>query len=153
MNKKKEEVGMTGFLRTKERRGFSFDVHCRPGTWKSPEIGTATVAEAVAVGAALGVPSLRQLDQTLRRAGARRALGSGRERVASDTTVSRVCDVMKTSEVRDRVKGVWRTARRKGLLGVEVCGRRRRVGVVDGTFLGGQWMSVSAAPGLSRFRR
>lgn len=147
MSEKKEEIGVTDFLRTKERWGFSFDIHCRPNTRKSPEVETATVAEAVAVGAALGCPSLRQLDQTLRKAGVRRALGSGRKQVASDTTVSRVCDVMKTLDLRNRMRGLWRSARREGLLGVEVGGRRRRVGVVDGTFLGGQWMSVMLEAG------
>lgn len=142
MSQKKEEVGLTGFLRTKERWGFSFDVHYRPGTRKSPEVATATVAEAVAVGAALGCPSLRPLDQALRRSEVRRALGSVRERVASDTTVSRVCDVMKTSDLRGLVAKTWITARREGLLGVEVGHRRLRVGVVDGTFMGGQWMSA-----------
>lgn len=147
MSEKKEEVGFAGFLRTKERWGFSFDVHCRPDARKCPEVATAVVAEAVAVGAALGCPSLRQLDQTLKKAGVRQALGSGRERVASDTTVSRVCDVMKTSDLRDRVRGAWRAARREGLMGVEVGGRRLRVGVVDGTFMGGQWMSVTLEVG------
>jgi hypothetical protein len=142
LSEKKEEVGITGFLRTKERWGFSFDIHCRPETRKSPEIETATVAESVAVGAALGVPSVRQLDQLLRREGIRRGLGSAREAVASDTTVTRVCDVMKTSDVRRSLRDVWQSARRGGLLGVEVRGRKRRVGVVDGTFIGGQWMSV-----------
>jgi hypothetical protein len=142
LSEKKEEVGIAGFLRTKERWGFSFDIHCRPNTRKSPEISTALVAEAVAVGAALGVPSVRQLDQLLQREGVRRGLGSRRARVASDSTVSAVCDVMKTSEVRRRLREAWRSARREGLLGMEVGGLRRRVGVVDGTFMGGQWMSV-----------
>jgi len=105
------------------------------------------VAEAVAVGAALGVPSFRQLDQTLREAGVRQALGSRRGRVASDTTVSRVCDVMKTSDLRGLVKGSWRSARREGLTGVEVGGRRVHVGVVDGTCMGGQMMSVMVEVG------
>jgi hypothetical protein len=145
--KEKEEVGMAGFLRTKERWGFSFEVHSRPNTRKSPEVKTSTVAESVAVGAALGVPSLRQLDQTLRKEGLRRALGSSRERVASDTTVSRVCDVMKTSDLRRQLTGIWRSARREGLLGVEVGGRLRRIGVIDGSFIGGQYVSVMVEPG------
>ncbi len=142
MPPKKEEVGFTGLLQTKERWGFSFEVHCRPNTRKSPEIRTTTVAEAVAMGAVLGVPSLRQLDQALREVGVRRALGSSGERVASDTTVSRVCDVMMTSEIRQRLKEMWRLARREGVLGVEVNGRRCRVGVIDGSFIGGQYASV-----------
>lgn len=145
--KQKEEVGLAGFLRTKERWGFSFDVHCRPNTRKSPEIETATVAESVAIGAALGVASLRQLDQTLREAGIRRALRSSRQRVASDTTVSRVCDVMKTSEIRQHLKGVWQSVRREGLLGVEIAGRRCRVGIIDGSFMGGQYASVMMEAG------
>ena len=145
--KEKEEVSLAGFLRTKERRGFSFEVHCRPNTRKNPEIKTATVAESVAVGAALGVPSLRQMDQTLMEPGVRRALGSLRKRVASDTTVSRVCDVMKTSDLRSRMKGLWRSARREGLLGVEIAGQRRRVGIIDGSFIGGQYMSVMVEVG------
>lgn len=140
--KKEEEVGWIDFLRTKGRFGLSFDVHCRPGARKCPEVTTATVAESVALGAALGVPSLRQLDQALQRKGLRQALGSGRKRVASDTTVSRVCDVMKTSDLRQLVRRVWQSARQGGLLGVEVGGRKRRVGVVDGTFMGGHWMSA-----------
>lgn len=139
---KKEEVGWNDFLRTKGRFGLSFDVHCRPGARKCPEIETATVAKSVALGAALGVPSLRQLDQALRRKGVCRALGSRRGRVASDTTVSRVCDVMKTSDIRGLVKVSWRSARQAGLLGVKVGERRLRVGVVDGTFMGGHWMSA-----------
>lgn len=145
--KEKEEVGLAGFLRTKERKGFSFEVHCRPNARKNPEIKTATVAEAVAVGAALGMPSLRQLDQTLKEEGVRRGLGSSREQVASDTTVSRVCDVLKTSDLRDRMKRMWRAARREGLLGVDVSGRRRRVGIIDGSFIGGQYMSVMVEAG------
>lgn len=144
---KKEEVGLAGFLRTKERRGFSFEVHCRPNTRKNPEIKTVTVAESVAVGAALGDPSFRQLDQTLKEESVRRALGSSRKQVASDTTVSRVCDVMKTSDLRGRMKGMWRSARREGLLGVEINGRRRRVGILDGSFIGGQYMSVMVEAG------
>ena len=145
--KEKEEVGLAGFLRTKEHWGFSFEVHCRPNTRKNPEIKTATVAEAVAVGAAFGVPSLRQLDQTLREAGVRRALGSSRKRVASDTTVSRVCDVMRTSDLRNRLALSWQAARREGVTGVEVNGRRRRVGILDGSFIGGQYMSVMVEAG------
>jgi hypothetical protein len=145
--KEKEEVGLAGFLRTKERWGFSFEVHCRPKTRKNPEIETATVAESVAVGAALGMSSLRQLDQALKEFGVRRALGSSRKRVASDTTVSRVCDVMRTSDLRDRMNRMWRSARREGLLGVEVNGRRRRVGIIDGSFIGGQYMSVMVEAG------
>lgn len=142
MSKKKEEVGWHDFLRTKGRFGLSFDVHCRPDARKCPEVATATVAESVALGGALGVPSLRQLDQALRKKGVRQALGSQRARVASDTTVSRVCDVMKTSDIRQRVRAAWQSARQGGLLGVEVGGRKRRVGVVDGTFMGGHWMSA-----------
>lgn len=142
MELKKEEVGFTGLLRTKGRFGLSFDVHCRPNARKCPVVSTATVAESVALGAALGVPSFRQLDQALRRKGMRQALGSQRKRVASDTTVSRVCDVMKTSDIRQQIQTTWQVARRDGLLGVEVGGRKRRVGVVDGTFIGGHWMSA-----------
>jgi hypothetical protein len=72
----------------------------------------------------------------------RRGLKSGRRQVASDTTVERVCRAMKSADVGQRLSESWRAVRGRGLLGRRIQGRKRRVGLLDGTFLGGQWQSV-----------
>ena len=113
-----------------------------PETRKSPEIEAGLIAKSVAVGAALGIESLRHLDQTLRRRGVREGLGSSRACVASDTSVARVCGQTKTAWVRKALRASWRRVRSRGLLGVKVADKKLRVGILDGTTVGGQMASV-----------
>jgi hypothetical protein len=141
-NKNVEEASFADFLRHGERSGLSLILNSTPEKRESPEIGSGIVAQSVAMGAGLGVESFRQLDHLLKEAGVRRGLGSPRKRVASDTTVSRVCGQMAKSWARSALRASWRGVRREGLLGVELGGRNLRVGVMDGTMLGGFMTSV-----------
>jgi hypothetical protein len=142
-----EEASFADFLRHGERSGVSLILNSMPEKRKSPEIGSGIVARSVAMGAGLGVESLRQLDHLLKEGGVRRGLGSARQRVASDTTVSRVCGQMEKSWARFALRASWRGAGNQGLLGVELQGQKLRVGVIDGTTLGGFMTSVLAEVG------
>ena len=142
IEKKEEEVRFRDFLRFGERSGFSSILNSMPEKRKSPEIGSGMVAQGVAVGAGLGVESLRHLDHALKEPGVRRGLRSDRERVASDTTVERVCGMTPKSWARVSLRASWRRMRSEGLLGVNLQGKRLRVGVIDGTMLGGFMSSV-----------
>lgn len=146
-DKNVEEASFADFLRHGERSGVSLILNSTPEKRKSPEIGSGIVARSVAVGAGLGVESFRQLDHLLREGGVRRGLGSARERVASDTTAARVCGQMPKSWARIALRASWRMARKEGLLGVELQGKRLRVGVIDGTMLGGFMTSVLVEAG------
>lgn len=105
------------------------------------------IAKTVVVGAEMGMESLRQLDVALRLVEMREALGSERAQVASDTTIARVAKQWEIREVERIVRAVWRKGRTRGVLGKELGGEDRTVGVIDGTTLGGQMRSVMVEAG------
>lgn len=90
----------------------------------------------------MGVPSLRQLDQSLRLGWMGGRVRGKKGCRISDTTMSRVCAQMKVEVLEELMEGIGQKIRQEGMLGVEIQGQRRRVGVIDGTGLGGQLASV-----------
>ena len=69
IEKNVEEVQFRDFLRFGEKQGLSSILNSMPEKRESPEIGSGMVGQGVAVGAGLGVESLRHLDHALREPG------------------------------------------------------------------------------------
>lgn len=90
----------------------------------------------------MGVESLRQLDQSLRL-----GIAGGRVRGKkgcriSDTTMARVCGKMELGNLKKCLQALAQKIRVQGMSGVKLEGQGCRIGVVDGTSIGGQLASV-----------
>ena len=134
---------MAGFLRfCDEKIGLNSLLNRISGTRKRPVIPDSMIAKTVVVGADIGMESLRELDVTLRLPEMRKTLGSERPQVASDTTIARVVKEWEVEEVESIVRMVWRKGRTMGVVGKELGGEERSVGVIDRTTVGGRMRSV-----------
>lgn len=146
--KKKEEVSLANFLQyTEETFRLTSQIQDMPDSRKSPEISIGAIARAVILGAGMGVESLRQIDQSLRLGMMGGRIRGKRGCRISDTTISRVCTRMEVSVLKKNLHGVAEKIRQEGMLGVSVGGQRCRVGIVDGSSLGGQLASVLVEAG------
>lgn len=141
--KKKEEVSLANFLRyVEETFRLTSRLQDMPDSRKNPEISLVVVVKAVMLGGAMGVESLRQLDQSLRLGWMGGRIRGKRGCRISDTTIARVCHRIEEALLEKCLQEVGQRIRQEGMLGVSLQGKRCRVGVVDGTTLGGQMASV-----------
>lgn len=89
---------------------------------------------------AVGSPSLRQSDRLLRSEGFLEAAKI--KRGASDTTMMRIMEGMTPEALNAGLRKVAHRIRAEGNAGVTIGNKRYRVGIVDGTCIGGQQVSV-----------
>lgn len=141
--KKKEEVSLANFLRyIEETFRLTSQWQDMPDSRKSPEISLGAIAQAVMLGGAMGLESLRQVDQSLRLGWMGGRIRGKKGCRISDTTITRVCARMEGVTLEKSMQEIGQKIRQEGMVGVSLGGQRRRVGVVDGTSLGGQLASV-----------
>lgn len=141
--KKKEEVSLANFLQySEETFRLTSQIQDMPDSRKSPEISIGAIAKAVIIGAGIGAESLRQIDQSLRLGMMGGRIRGKKGCRISDTTISRVCARMEVGALDKTLQAVGQKIRQEGMLGVSVGGQRCRVGIVDGSSLGGQLASV-----------
>lgn len=115
---------------------------------KQPQITSLQVVESVLHMPVLGQKSFLEVDEFLRTSGARKFYGSERESIASDTTLERVVESCEALSIRDLNYHVTDKADEQALWDLKLpSGRKLRLGIVDGHFAGGVWVSVLAAHG------
>lgn len=102
---------------------------------ESPQIETATIAEAVVFMGALGLGSLLQCDQTLRTEVGLMWFGQQTPAV-SDTTIARSLEGMDISSLRPILYSAYRNGRDAGESEWEGVLGNYRVGIVDGSSFG-----------------
>jgi len=144
MSKEKgtEKVSLEGFLQFIEyRSALSFGISQLRDGRSHPQIPLKDAVLGMVLGTALGTPSFHELDGQMKDSAFKRVLGCTRERVASDTTLFRLCEALSAPEVSHFVEGAGRVLAHQGLVGRrDLAGRR--VDVVDGTCLGGHEVAM-----------
>lgn len=119
---------------------------------ENPQITAGTIYEDVVYGTVVGCRSVLQLDQKGRFPSFKELVGSGRAMVASDTTVLRALSQWDLDRARMANYATQVRLRQEGLAHVRLSsGRRITLGVVDGTNVGGHWMSVLGFAGAVTF--
>ena len=102
---------------------------------QSPQIATATIAEAVVLMGALGLGSLLQCEQTLRTDVGLGWFGHPSPAV-SDTTMARSLEGMELFTIRSLLYEAYRTGREAGASHWQSVLDRYRVGIIDGSHFG-----------------
>lgn len=120
---------------------------------KTPQITAGTIYQAVVYGTVVGCRSVLQLDQKGRFQSFKELVGSDRDTVASDTTVLRALSQWDLERARMANYATQVILRQEGLAHVRLSsGRRITLAIVDGTNVGGHWMSVLGFAGAVTFQ-
>lgn len=115
---------------------------------KRPEIPAIQVFESVVHMPVFGQKSLLELDEFLRTPEVRKWFGSDRGMVASDTTVERVTQGLGRRGIQDIGYEVVDKADEEALWDLKIpSGKKLRLGIMDGHWAGGIWVSVLAVSG------
>jgi hypothetical protein len=119
----------------------------------NPQIPAATIYRSVVYGTVVGCRSVLQLDQKGRFASFKELVGSDRDMVASDTTVLRALAEWDLERARMANYATRVRLLQEGLGHVRLStGRKVDLAVVDGTNVGGHWMSVLGFAGAVTFQ-
>jgi len=125
----------------------------KDGARKKPEITAGTIYRAVVCGTVVGCRSVLQLDQKGRFESFQRLVGSDRYMLASDSTVLRALSQWDLDRARMANYATQVRLRQEGLAHVRLSsGRKVGLAVVDGTTVGGHWMSVLGFAGAVTFQ-
>jgi hypothetical protein len=117
---------------------------------KRPQVPAQQIFECLSEAPVFGQKSLLEIDAFLRSPEAICYYGSARRMVASDTTLERVTEGMSRSSVQAVGYGVIDKADEQHLFDLALpSGKKLRLGIVDGHWAGGIWVSVLAAYGKS----
>lgn len=115
---------------------------------KRPQITGLQVVESVLHMPVLGQKSFLEVDEFLRTQGARKLYGSQRESVASDTTLERVVERLDVQSLKSLSYEIVDKADEQALWDLKLpSGRKLRLGILDGHWAGGAWVSVLAVQG------
>ena len=115
---------------------------------KRPQIPTVQIFESLYQMPVLGQKSLLELDEFSRTKEALKWHGSQREMVVSDTTLERVVEGFDLQSVAAIGYQITDQADEQALWDLKLpSGRKLRMGILDGHYAGGAWVSVLAAHG------
>lgn len=114
----------------------------------APRISTASVVEGILLMGVCGFRSLLKLDQTLREKSVRSLLSRRGRTAFSDTTAERVVRSLDPFGLSILSEAVVQVLSEKGIGTMELAsGRRMKVALLDGTFLGGRYFSCLVRSG------
>ena len=96
-----------------------------------------------------GMRSLLSNDREARTSRYKKLFGSRRKMVASDSTFARVLRWLYPDEVKQFLLGFLARFERRDLLRKRLSpkGRPRRLGILDGSYMGGHWLVTLCLPG------
>lgn len=115
---------------------------------EKPKITAGMILKVIVYQAVLGIRSMLKLDQFNRTRSALWLTGSGRQMVASDSTILRALGKWVMRGLRQASYGIHHQMKQKGHAAMTLgSGRTVRLFVVDGTNMGGLWFSVLACVG------
>ena len=109
---------------------------------RRPRIRLQTILTSLFTMPFFGIRSLLSNDRQARTARYKKPFGSQRKMVASDSTFARVLRWLKPSETQAFLLGFLHRFEKYDLLRKRLSskGRLRRVGILDGTYMGGHWL-------------
>jgi hypothetical protein len=109
---------------------------------KRPRIRLQTILASLFTMPFFGIRSLLSNDRLARTTQYKKLFGSRRKMVASDSTFARVLRWLRPSEVQAFLLQFLSRFEERDLLrkGLSPKGRLRRVGILDGTYMGGHWL-------------
>ena len=109
---------------------------------KRPRIRLQTILASLFTMPFFGIRSLLSNDRQARTARYKKLFGSRRKMVASDSTFARVLRWLRLSETQEFLLQFLAGFERRDLLRKRLSseGRPRRVGILDGTYMGGHWL-------------
>jgi len=116
---------------------------------KKPVIPLRTILMSLFLMPFFGKTSLLSNDREARTDRYRRLFGCRRKMVCSDSTFARVLGWLKYGEVERFLLGLLTMFERRDMLRKRLCegGRLRRLGILDGSYMGGQWQVTMCLPG------
>ena len=132
-----------------------FDLHDRLRRFTdirtNPSIPLPTILVCVLLMPVLYLPSMLAVDRVARRKWLKRLCGTPRAMVSSDSTLRRTLDWLSRDELQRCMHAVVNTLCEHRLLSVRLAGgeRKRRMAVVDGTYMSGHWMAVACLTGIT----
>lgn len=130
-----------------------FDLHNRLSRFvdvrTNPSIPLPTILVCVLLMPVLYLPSMLAVDRVARRKWLKRVCGSPRRMVTSDSTIRRALGWLSVRELERCMRSVVQTLEAHRLFAVRLAAGRakRRMAVVDGTYMGGHWMAIAALVG------
>ena len=134
-NKRIARIARESFLKEPLLEGFS-DIR------KNPTIPLQTILMSFLTMVFFGTRSLLSIDRVARKERYRQLFGCQRKMVCSDSTAARVLGWLKYREAERFLLKLVRRFERRDLLRRRLSsgGRQRRLGIVDGTYMGGHWL-------------
>ena len=117
----------------------------RDGRGEEVEVKTGVIFEGIAYQPTLGIRSMLGMDHWMRTAEAHTVLGRGGKTglAMSDTLMLEAAGTWEMEGLREANRNVYQVLRRDGGLTVSLSsGKEARLGVVDGSWMGGHWMSA-----------
>jgi hypothetical protein len=141
-NKRIARLARDAFLNEPLFEGFT-DIR------RKPRIRLRTILTSVFLMPFLGLQSLLSNDRETRMECYKRLFGCARKMVCSDSTFARVLSWLRTQEVRAFLLGFLDTFEGKDLLrkSLSPTGKPRRLGILDGSYMGGHWHVTMCLPG------
>lgn len=130
-----------------------FDLHTRLRRFTdirtNPSISLPTILMCLLLMPVLYLPSMLAVDRVARRKWLKRLFGSPRRMVTSDSTLRRALSWLSARELEQCMRSVVRTLAEHRLLSIRLADGRpkRRMAVVDGTYMGGHWMAIATLVG------
>jgi hypothetical protein len=134
------------FLKTPLFQGFT-DIRRRP------QIKLQAILMSLFAMPLFGMRSLLSNDREARTAHYKALFASQRKMVASDSTFARVLRWLDPREVTRFLQSFLGDFDRRGLLRKRLCptGRARRLGILDGSYMGGHWQVTLCLPGTINY--
>jgi hypothetical protein len=120
-----------------------------PDIRKNPSIGLQAILMSLFLMPAFALTSLLSLDAKARTRRLKELLGSQRKMVASDSTLRRVLGWLSPQQLRAVPLRLLRPFEQDRLLQRSLVegGPARRIGIIDGSHMGGHWMSAACLVG------
>ena len=118
-----------------------------------PQIPLTHIITSIFLMPIVGLRSFLALDNKSRQSPFKKLLGSKRKMVCSDSTIERVLRWIKNSESQKWALGFPDLFEGHDALKIKLTqkGKSRRFGIIDGSFMGGHWVSVLSLAGKINF--
>jgi hypothetical protein len=142
-NKRIARLARDVFLNEPLFRGFT-DIR------RNPSIKLQTILLSLFLMPLLGLKSLLSNDREARTGRYKGLFGCQRKMVCSDSTFARVLKWLKPRESQQFLLSFLQRFERHDLLRIRLCpkGRPRRLGILDGSYMGGHWLVSLCLPGV-----